>query len=142
MRTLAVLLLCLGVHASDDDWSKVKQTTTGADVRVFKKGSSKPVLAKLDEATDEKLLVVVKNEQVAIPREQIDRIDYRPPGGNKVTKETKVTQNDPPGSGTPQRGPTYGASVPSQQNVTTGVTVGGKPDFELLYRRPAGKPKP
>jgi hypothetical protein len=39
-----------------------------------------PVMAQMDEANEERILVVVKNEQVSIPKEQIDRVDARPEG--------------------------------------------------------------
>jgi hypothetical protein len=139
MRTLLAVVLCLGLYAADDDWAKVKQTKSGIELRVFKKGSAQPILAKMDEATDERLIIVVKNEQTAIDREQIDRIEYRPPGGKSVTRETKSTMDPPAGSGAPQRGPSRGTNVPGQSSSSS-IMVGDKPGFELLYRRPAGSP--
>jgi hypothetical protein len=140
MRILLLAVMCLCAFGADEAWDKVKQVKSGTELRVYKKGSSQPLLVKMDEATDDQLMVATKSEQVAIDREQIDRIDYRPQGGSRVTRENKVSPADPPGYGTPQRGPSRGATTPNQ-NVSSGIVVGGKPDFELLYRRPTGAPK-
>ncbi|MGA3241225.1 MAG: hypothetical protein ABSG03_33590, partial [Bryobacteraceae bacterium] len=107
-----------------------------AEIRVFKKGSMQPLLAQMDELTDENLIVIVKKTQTAIPKEQIDRIDARPIAGSRVTKETTTKE-------------TYGDAKAGAQStpdvpVTTtssSVSVGSKPDFETVYRRPVGGPK-
>jgi len=36
-------------------------------------------VAQMDELTDENLVVIVNTTQTAIPKDQIDRIDTRPP---------------------------------------------------------------
>src|SRR6516162_10075695 len=93
MRKLA-LFLCTAFLAfgADDPWAKLKELKTGTELRVFKKGAAQPVLVKMDELTDDNLVVINKNEQTAIPRDQIDRVDYRP-SGSRVTRTntTKVT---------------------------------------------------
>ena len=132
LAALAAFLL----HAADDDWSKVKAIKSGLEVRIYKKGSPQPVLAKMDEANDENLIVVAKNEQIAIPKAQIDRVDYRPAGG-RVTKETKASDTNP---GMPDRSPDRSANIPGR-SYSSNVNVGSKPDFETVYRRPAGAPK-
>src|SRR5471030_3330076 len=76
--------------AADDPWAKVKDLKTGTELRVYKKGASQPLLVKMDEVTDENLVVVNKKEQIAIPKDQIDRVDYRPVK-SRVTKETRTT---------------------------------------------------
>ena len=63
---------------ADDPWAKVKDLKTGTELRVYKKGASQPLLVKMDELTDENLVVVNKNAQVAIAKDQIDRVDFRP----------------------------------------------------------------
>src|SRR5260370_25536791 len=95
-RTLIFLLAVMITLAADDPWAKVRDLKSGGEVRIYKKGSMQPVLGKLDEARDESLVVVLKNEQVAIPKDQIDRIDYRAAqSGHRVTKETKTTSDIP-----------------------------------------------
>ena len=136
MRTL-LLTLCgaLVMLAADDPWAKVKEIKGGTELRVYKKGSAQPLLVNMDEATDERLSVVNKNEQTSIQRQDIDRIDARPSNKRTVTKETKETVSDSnadPRSAIPgppnHPGPTTSSS--------TSYSIGGKPDFETVYRRP------
>ena len=63
MRKL-LAALCFGVilHAADDPWAKVKAIKGGTELRVYKKGSSQPLLVKMGDATDESLIIVIKNE--------------------------------------------------------------------------------
>jgi hypothetical protein len=138
---LKYLLLLVGAGAlvaADDPWDKVRALKSGTEVRIFKKGAGPAVIAKFDEASAESLIVVVKKEQLAIPKEQIERIDYRPPQpGGRVTKETKSstevpdTRPKPPGSST--AGP--------QSSTSSNVSIGSKPDFETIYRRTAAPQK-
>ena len=133
---LLVILAGVAAFGAEDEWAKVKGLKTGAEIRVFKKGSMQPLLAQMDELTDENLIVIVKKTQTAIPKEQIDRIDARPIAGSRVTKETTTKE-------------TYGDAKAGAQStpdvpVTTtssSVSVGSKPDFETVYRRPVGGPK-
>jgi hypothetical protein len=136
------LLLCAAILAfgADDPWAKVKEIKSGVELRVYKKGAAQPLLVKMDEATDDNLAVVNKNEQIAIPKDQIDRIDFRP-SKSRVTKETKSTVSDPstdPRSAIP--GPDRGHPGPAS-STSTSVNIGSKPDFETIYRRPATAPK-
>ncbi|MEI9976269.1 MAG: hypothetical protein WDO73_32005 [Ignavibacteriota bacterium] len=129
MRGLLLLMLAgLVAFAADDQWAKVKALKTGAEIRVFKKGSTQPLAAQMDELTDENLVVLVKKTQTAIAKDQIDRIDARPAGGNRPVKESTtkdtVDTDGRPGSTT-----------------STGYTWGDKPGFETVYRRPPGTPK-
>src|SRR5450631_1451582 len=95
-KLLFFVLAAMTAFAADDPWAKVHDLKSGTELRIYKKGAAQPVLAKSDDVTDDNLMVVVKNEQVAIPKEQIDRIEYRPskPGG-RLTTETKSKPTDP-----------------------------------------------
>ena len=140
MRGLLLLMLAgLVAFGADDPWAKVKALKTGAELHVYKKGSVQPVTAQMDELTDENLVVIVKKTQTAIPRDQIDRIDARPSGGSRVTKETTTKENFPDSKAAADAG-SAGPAMPST-STSTSVSVGGKPDFETVYRRPAGAPK-
>ena len=132
------LLAAMTAFAADDPWAKVRDLKGGTELRIYKKGTAQPVLAKSDDVTDDNLIVVVKNEQVAIPKDQIDRIDYRPtkPGG-RLTTETKSTPTEPDTTPGP---PGHGSRVPGT-STSTNVGIGSKPDFELIYRRPTPPPK-
>jgi hypothetical protein len=143
MRRVLLLLSAFAaaaLAAEPDPWAAVVKLKSGAEIRVLKKGSMQPVLGKFDEADDERLVLVVKNEQVAIPKEQIDRLDARPqPAGSRVKVEGKTTTDDPQKAKEPPIGmhsePVVGTST------TSGVNITGKPDYETVYRRPLGTPK-
>jgi len=135
VRGLLLLVLAGAVaFGAEDEWAKVKALKTGAEIRVFKKGSMQPVMAQMYELTDENLVVLVKKTQTAIPKDQIDRIDARPTGGSRVTKET-ATKEAPPDPRT-----AAGPEAPGS-STSTNVSIGSKPDFETVYRRPIGAPK-
>ncbi len=141
MSRLALLLLAAAAaFAAGDSWSKVKELKSGTEIRVLKKGSMQPVLGKIDEANDENLIVVVKNEEIAIPKDQIDRLDYRPTSGSRFVKETKTKSDD---DGPPKEPPAGMGhqGVGTGSSSSTSVNIQGKPDFETLYRRPAPAPK-
>jgi hypothetical protein len=128
MRGLLLLMLAgLVAFGADDAWTKVRALKTGAELRVFKKGATQPVLAQMDELTDENLVVIVKKSQMAIPKDQIDRVDARPAGGG-AKKETTTKQG-------------VDADGKETTSTSTGYSFGGKPDFETVYRRPPGAPK-
>jgi hypothetical protein len=136
-RLLLLFLAAVTALAADDPWAKVREIKSGTDLRVYKKASTQPILAKMDEATDENLLVVIKNRQTAIPREQIDRIDYRPTKGSRVKTETKTATTEPDTTPGP---PGHGSTTPGSSTSST-VSVGSLPDFETIYRRPSPPPK-
>jgi hypothetical protein len=137
LKTLVLMVSASLAMAADDPWAKLREVKSGGDLRIIRKGSAQPLLAKMDELTDTHLVVVVKNEQTAIPREAIDRVDYRP-SGSRVTKESKTTTSPPGTGGTP------GVNAPkpggSSTSSSTNVSIGSRPDFETVYRRPAGAP--
>jgi hypothetical protein len=130
----AVLLFAL---AADDAWEKLKAVKSGSEVRVFRKGHAKPIEANLGDVTDESLILALKKEQKAIPKEEIDRVDARPGGKAGVTRESKttndVTNPQPPAPPNP-----YNRPGPSG-SVSSGVTI-GKPGYETVYTRPRPKP--
>jgi hypothetical protein len=121
------MLAALVAFGADDDWTKVRALKTGAELRIFKKGAAQPVLAQMDELTDENLVVIVKKTQMAIPKNQIDRLDARPAGGGAKKETTSKQSVDADGKET--------------TSTSTGYSFGGKPDFETVYRRPPGAPK-
>ena len=140
-RLFLFLLVAAAAWAADDAWSKVKALKTGMELRVYKKGSTQPILAQMDELTDDNLVVIVKKTQTAIARDQIDRIEARPQAGSRVTTETTTKETVPDAkSASAQPSPGRGPDVPGTA-TSTNVVVGSKPDFELVYRRAQGAPK-
>jgi hypothetical protein len=137
MSKILLLILAVGtVFAADDPWGKVRELKGGTELRIYKKGVPQPILAKSDDVTDENLIVVIKNEQVAIAKEMVDRIDYRP-YKPRITKETKSTTTDPDTTPGP---PGHGSNVPGT-STSTSVGIGSRPDFEMIYKRPVAPPK-
>jgi hypothetical protein len=129
------LLAALACVAADDDWSKVAAIKSGSEIRVVRKGKPQPLVGKMDEARPETLVLVVKNEQMAIPKEEIERVDARP-NASKMTK-TETVNNQPAyeAPGTPNRPTRPGGPSGS---ASSGVSF-GKADFETVYRRKAGQ---
>lgn len=129
---LLLVLSSVAAFAADDPWTKVQELKSGQELRVTRKASPQPMLAQFGELTDENLVVIVKDTQKAIPRDEIDRIEARPiKKGSRIKSETKV-ETPPLGTGnTPAERNT---SRPSQ-STSSGMSFEGKPGFELVYRR-------
>jgi hypothetical protein len=135
-----VTFLCAAaaLPGADTSWTKVKDLKSHAELRIWKKGAREPINATFDDANEERIMVVVKNEQIAFPKDDIDRIDARPGGGpRKATVEKTEKQSDP--DYTPGR-PGSGPPLP-QTSSQSNVSFGNKPDFETIYRRAEGAPK-
>jgi hypothetical protein len=137
-RTILFVLTSLIALAADDGWTKVREIKSGTEIRVYRRGVKQPILAKFDEANDESLVVATKTEQVAIAKDQIDRVDYRPPKtGSRVSRESKTTteiDTKTSSSTVPHNAPGPTTSSSSSLNI------GGKPDFETVYRRTSVPP--
>ena len=133
MKLLISFLLGLSVQAADDPWAKIKALASGGEVRIVKKGTAQPFIAQLDETTNESIVVVLKNQQVAIPKEDILRIDYRPAvKGPKMVKETRTKTNEAPTGPKPIPGP-VAPNGPSSSSSTS-ISSAPKGDFETVYR--------
>ena len=121
---------------TDDQWNKVKELKSGTEIRIFKKGAAQPILAKAGDATDDKLIVVLKNEETAIDKKDIDRLDARPAAGKRAKVTSTATMNEPtvqPVDGVrPENYPKPSSSYSS------GISMGSKPDFETVYQRRTG----
>jgi len=136
MARLALFFaLALPMIAADNPWSKVQDLKSGSELRIYKKGVTEPVSATFDEANDERMVIVVKYKQMAIAKEDIDRVDARPPvkkTPRKITVNHTVKTTDPdftphPNPGIPAPETSWGSSV--------GMSGGPKPGFEIIYRR-------
>ena len=135
---LLILVSALAAFAANDEWAKVKDLKSGTEIRIYKKGSSQPVAAQMGDLTEDNLIIVVKKEQSAIPRDQIDRIDARP-AGRRMTTETTTKQTNPDARSA-EPSPNKGADLPAT-STSTSVGFGSKPGFETVYRRATGGPK-
>ena len=131
MQWLALLLLAASAAFAADEWTKVREIKSGTELRIIKKGSRQPILATMDEATEDRLSVATKKEQISIAKEDIDRVDARPskPSGG-VRNESKTTEENPQ----PAR-PGMPDVTPGQTRRSSNVSFEGKPNFETVYRR-------
>ena len=137
MRAILVgFFLILSSFAAEDAWSKVKALKSGTEIRVFQPGIKEPLVGKIDEADEERLVLVVKNEQRAVAKADIERLEARPSGGRPVTKTTTVKSEDPSAELARPKVPVPGSSVtPALSSTSSSVSYGGKPGFELVYRK-------
>ncbi len=138
IRNLAIVIAAAALAAAaENSWDKVKEMKSGTEIRIVRRGVAQPIESKFGDATDENVVIIVKNEQKAIPKEEIDRLDARPTGSSRVSTETKHT-NERPTAGPPQSKPTEKPNVPGS-TYSSGVNIGSKPAYETIYRRPAEK---
>ena len=142
MRKL-VLLFCtaLVAFAADDPWAKVKELKTGTELRVYKKGAAQPLLVQMDELTDDNLVVIDKKRQSAIARDQIDRVDYRPSGKSRISRETTTKVTDSVGDPKAVIPSPHPDAPGSTTSTSSNLSIGSKPDFETIYKRPPSPPK-
>lgn len=131
-RSLVFLMTTLALWAADDPWTKVQALKSGTELRILKRDAHQPVLAKMDELTAESLVVVVKNEQVAIPKDDIERIEARG-AGTRVSKRSSTSREESPrrDAAAPKPGRDGGPST----STSSSVEFGSKGDFETVYRR-------
>jgi hypothetical protein len=134
-RSLYFLLAAATLFAVENPWAKVQELKSGTEVRIVRRGSAQAIEAKLDEVREDAVVVVVKNEQKAVPKEEIDRLDYRPKG-RAATPEVNSKRTDP--DPTPPVGMNHGPNVPGQ-SYGGGLTF-SKPGYETIYRRQTGAP--
>ena len=143
MLSRFLFVLPLLALSADDSWTKVREVKSGTELRIYKRGYKAPIAAKMDEATEDKLLIVIGESQVAIPKEEIDRMEQRPqPKGSRVTRETKTTNSDADSHGQPMKLGQTKPPASATSSSSSSVSIGGKPPFEPLYRRPATSPRP
>jgi len=129
----SALLVCAGTP-----WTNVKDLKNRSELLIYRKGVREPIAATFAEANDDRIVVVVKDKQIAIAKEDIDRVDARPVSApRKVNVDSSAKETEP--DLTPHLN--AGSPVPgtsSSSNVSFG---GGKRDFETIYQRSDGPPK-
>ena len=141
-RSFLLALLAVPVLlGADNPWTKVQDLKHGVEVRIYRKGVSEPLIVKLDEVNEDRILVVSMNAQMAVAKADIERLDARPLAKTvprKVTTESTAKTVDP--DYTPV--PPGGVKVPTTSYGSTATWGGGsKPDFETVYRRVAEPPR-
>jgi hypothetical protein len=139
LKTVITLCAAALAFGADDPWAKVKELKTGAELQVYKRGAVQPLSVKMDELTDQNLIVINKNAETAISRDDIERIDARPISKTRTVNETKITEKNAatdPRSTIPGPNSPPGAMNPPTSGASSGVTW-SKPGFETVYRRTA-----
>ena len=135
------ILLCAAVAlGADDPWAKVKELKTGAELKVYKRGAAQPLSVKLGELTEENLVVINKNQETAIPRDEIDRIEARAAGRTRTITDTQTAEKNAatdPRSNIPGPNSPPGAMHAPSTTTSSGVTWTSQP-FETIYHRTAG----
>ncbi len=147
LRLLLVPILLALPALAGDDWDKVKDLPSGSDLKIYEHGSAQPKLAKFADVTASSLIIIVKNEQVALTKDGIDLIEARPPAKKgakrKLVQELHVDDPAKPGTDAGPHGPTAGPQgtpgAPSYSS-TTSIVSGDSREFSTVYRRVSGAP--
>ena len=131
---LLLLLTAMAALAAEDSWAQVRELKSGAELRIYKVNTKEPLLAKFDQASDESLIVITKNGQLSIPKEDIERVDCR-----RAKPHRTVTRADRKIA--PRGAETTSNTIPgATTSVKTALDFPSKPAFEKIYdRTSAGK---
>ncbi|BDC48072.1 hypothetical protein F183_A03880 [Bryobacterales bacterium F-183] len=126
---------------TEDTWWKVANLDRGTELRVYKSGSTQPLNVKMDEANAERVVVIKGKEQVAIRKEDITRLDFRPSAKQPRIKREDHMKTADPGTQVQSPGKLGSNRIPhgTTESGST-LTFGSKPDFETIYRRPIPSP--
>lgn len=137
IRFVFLILATLTAAAAADPWDAVRAIKPGSEVRIYKTGAREPFLGKLDEVKTDSVIVSSKTEQTSIEKEKILRIDARAGSSGKptVTRETKTDRTTVPDA-RPVYGPRGTNPGGPSGSSSTGLTFGGKGEFETVYKRP------
>jgi hypothetical protein len=129
------LLLLAGLTlfgAENNSWLKVQQLPNRSELRIYRKGDKSPMNAILADASADAIVVVAKDKQLTVHKEEIDRLDARPPAKpSKPRVTTTSKQSDP--DYTPQPGPGH-IALPATSSSS--ISFGGdKREFRTVYTR-------
>lgn len=120
-----------------EDWRTVMAIPSGMELRIFKTDGTPPIVALMDEANDERIVIVIKNEQQAVYRSEIERVESRAKEAGRTTRQTWVSKNQGD-----KNAPTPYTSKNTPGPATTvsnKVTFGSKTPYALVYQRPSAK---
>ena len=133
---LACCFLISSLFGADDAWTKVKELKSGTEIRITRVGAKEVWVGKIDEANDERVVMVLKNVQMAIDRADVQSLEARPGTGRRMTKESTVKQTDASAELAKPKVPVPGSKpTPQLDSYSSGVGFSSKPGFELIYRK-------
>ena len=138
-RFLFSLLTAVVVaFGADDPWAKVRELKSGTELRIYKRGTAEPVMATMQEATEERVVILLKRELTSVRRVDIDRLDQRPRTRQRVTTQTSAVIR---AAGNPARSEERigSSATPSSTSTMGTLTINSKPEFETVYRRPPSR---
>lgn len=140
LTVVAAVMLFAQESAGEDTWWKVANIDSGTELRVYKSGSIQPLVVRMDEANSERIVVIKDKTQLAIRKEDINRIDFRPPSKQPRFKREDRMKTSDPGTEVQSPGKLGSNRIPhgTTESGST-LTFGNKPDFQTIYRRPAAK---
>ncbi len=128
-----MLITALAALAAEDAWAKVRELKSGAELRIYKLNSKDPLLAKFDHAGDESLVVITRNGQVSVLKQEIDRIERRREPRRPLVKETRTDRKVAAKGAETTSNTIPGATT----TVKTGLDIPSKAAFETIYDRAA-----
>jgi hypothetical protein len=135
-RIVLLLLTAMAALAAENSWVEVRELKRGTELRIYRVNTKEPFLAKFDQASDESLIVITKNGQVSIPKEDIQRLDCRRAPPHRLVKETRTDRKIAPRSA----GITNNTIPGVTTSVKTRLDIPSESAFEKIYdRTPAGK---
>ncbi len=133
VRTLLFLFAAaLAATGGEDPWMKVRKLESGSEVRVYKTGARKPVEGRFQQASAESVVVLLKNAQVSIPREQVERLEWRPAqsGSGVAMKAEKHTGSREEAA----TGRSKNSTLPPR-STAAGIKIRPWVGYETIYRR-------
>jgi hypothetical protein len=132
-RIALILLAALTLFGADNPWLKVQQLPNRSELRIYRKGEKSPMNAVLADTSGDAIVVVAKDKQLTVHKDEIDRLDARSPAkSSKPQVTTTSKQTDP--DYTPQPGPGHTA-VPGDSSSSNLSFGGNKGEFKTVYTR-------
>jgi len=134
MTRIALLLLAaLTLFGADSPWLKVQKLPNRSELRIYRKGEKSPMNAILADTSADAIVVVAKDKQLTVHKDEIDRLDARPPAKpSKSHVTTTEKQSDP--DYTPQPGPGH-VALPATSSSSSLSFGGNKGEFKTVYTR-------
>jgi hypothetical protein len=132
-RIVLLLLSAVTLFGADNPWLKVQQLPNRSELKIYLKGDKSPMNAILADTSNDAIVVVTKDKQLTVHKEEIDRLDARPPAkASKAHVTTTSKQIDP--DYTPQPGPGHTA-LPTTSSSSSLSFGSNKGEFKTVYRR-------
>src|SRR3569833_2000652 len=134
MTRIALLrLAALTLFGADGPWSKVQQLPNRSELRIYRKGDKSPLTAILADTSEDAIVVVAKDKQLTVHKDEIDRLDARPPA-KPSRPQTTATEKQSDPDYTPQPGPGHTA-LPTTSSSSSLSFGGNKGEFKTIYKR-------